>query len=94
MNDWGGRAAQTWVAQVLRTHGTVCHLCRHGGADSGDHIRPRSTHPELAYDPANGLPVHHEPCPVCHIRCNIRRKDKPLTAAPPIDETGFFERTP
>lgn len=93
MSEWGGRAAQTWVAQVLRTYGTICHLCHHDGADSGDHLRPRSTHPELAYEVANGRPVHHKPCPVCRATCNITRKDKPLTAAAAIDESSFFERT-
>lgn len=90
---WGGRAAQDWVASVLRTYGTTCHLCHHGGADSGDHLRPRKTHPELQLEVSNGRPVHHKPCPTCGVRCNIRRKAKPMTAAEPVDALTFFERT-
>ena len=93
MSDWGGRAAQDWVASVLRTYGDVCHLCHHGGADSGDHLKPRMTHPELALIVSNGRPVHHKPCPVCLVRCNIVRKAKPLTTAEPVNALGFFERT-
>jgi len=89
--SWGGRAAQRWVAAVLDRYGTTCHLCQHEGAESGDHVQPRSTHPWLALDVTNGRPVHHKPCPVCGVRCNIRRKAKPLTAAAPVDGLGFFE---
>ncbi len=91
---WGGRRAQVWVAQVLDTYGTVCHLCRHDQADSGDHLRPRITHPHLAYDVANGRPVHHKPCPTCGVRCNIRRKAKPVTTAAAVNAAEFFERHP
>ncbi len=93
MGKWGGRAAAAWVAAVLAEYGTTCHLCRHDQADSGDHLRPRSTHPDLALVVSNGRPVHHKPCPTCGIRCNIVRKAKPLTAADPVDALRFFERT-
>lgn len=91
-HGYGGRAATAWVAAVLRQHGTTCHLCRHGGADSADHLRPVISHPELMYDVTNGLPVHHKRCPTCGVACNIKRRAKPLTTPPPVDEVAFFER--
>lgn len=90
-DGWGGQAARRWVQLVLAEHGDVCHLCLHAGADSGDHVHPRKTHPELAYDPKNGRPVHHKPCPVCGLRCNIKRKAKPLTRPPNVDGLAFFD---
>lgn len=93
-DGYGGRQAVAWVASVLRHYGTTCHLCRHGGADSADHVKPRSTHPHLMYDLGNGRPVHHRPCPTCQRTCNISRKDKPMTTADPVDALAFFERTP
>lgn len=95
-DGYGGRPAQRWVAMVLDTYGTTCHLCHHPGAESADHLTPRS---ELArrgelhrmYELANGRPAHHQPCPVCGVRCQTRRKDKPLTTAPPADNVAFFE---
>jgi hypothetical protein len=94
-DGWGGRAARRWVAAVLATYGTTCHLCHHGQADSGDHVRPRIQLPRDAwYDVANGRPVHHKPCPVCGVRCNNVRKDRPLTTTPTVDGLGFFERHP
>ena len=91
-DGYGGRAARRWVAAVLDTYGTSCHLCGHPGAESGDHIKPRATHPELMYVVENGRPVHHQPCPVCGVRCNSRRKAKPLVTAEPVDRVRFFER--
>lgn len=90
-DGYGGRRAQAWVAAVLRTYGSTCHLCHHPGADSGDHLQPRATHPELMYVVANGRPVHHKPCPTCGVSCNLRRKAKPLQLAPQRDELMFFE---
>jgi hypothetical protein len=93
-DGYGGRQAQRWVASVLATYGDRCHLCHHGDADSGDHIKPRSTHPDLMYVTSNGRPVHHQPCPHCGQRCNVKRKDTPMRSAEPRDALGFFERTP
>jgi hypothetical protein len=91
-DGWGGRAAQRWVAAVLAEYGTVCHLCHHDGADSGDHRTPRIQLPrDRWYDVANGRPVHHKPCPVCGRRCNSSRKDRPLTATPNTDALAFFD---
>lgn len=96
MGKWGGRRAQAWVAAVLDTYGTTCHLCGHDGADTGDHLVPRSDPARgeaLAYVVANGRPAHHKPCPTCGKRCNIVRKADALTTAEPVDALAFFERS-
>jgi hypothetical protein len=95
-DGYGGRRAQRWVAGVLDRYGTTCHLCHHPGATSADHVVPRSQLVRrgllhLMYDIDNGRPAHHAPCPVCGVRCQLRRKDKPLTAAPPLDRLTFFD---
>lgn len=90
-DGYGGRRAQSWVAAVLEEYGTTCHLCRHDGADSADHIRPRSDRPDLMFTVSNGRPVHHKPCPACGRTCNITRKDRPLAVAPTTDALQFFE---
>jgi 5-methylcytosine-specific restriction endonuclease McrA len=56
----------------------VCIVCGHGGADSVDHVIPKSVAPELAEDPGNLAPCHHEPCPVCGQRCNNVKGTKDL----------------
>ena len=42
MSGWGGRKAQTMRALTLATYGDTCHLCRRPGADTADHLVPRS----------------------------------------------------
>lgn len=76
---WGGREAQRLTALTLATYGTVCHLCRHGGADSADHLVPRSHGGPDSLD--NLRPAHHRRCRVCGLRCNTKRGARPLTAA-------------
>ena len=39
---WGGRRAARLRAATLDAYGTVCHLCGRPGADSADHLIPRS----------------------------------------------------
>lgn len=90
-DGYGGRRAQAWVAAVLTRYGTTCHLCHHPGAESGDHLQPRAERPDLMWNIDNGRPVHHRPCPTCGVRCNLKRKSKPLTASPERDELAFFE---
>lgn len=95
-DGYGGAPAARWVAIVLKRDGDLCHLCRHVGADSADHIVPRVElvargQLDRLYDPTNGKPVHHKPCPVCGVRCNSRRKAKPLDALPAVDAVRFFD---
>lgn len=96
MSKWGGRRAQAWTAAVLAEYGTSCWLQLPGCttlATTGDHILPRSTHPELQYLVANGRPA-------CEA-CNKRRKATPyqlvLTAralVQELDASRFFEGDP
>lgn len=58
-----------WSRVSDRYGWTNCHYCRHvvrrGSEFFGgevDHIRPRSTHPELKYEPLNGCVT----CRDCH----------------------------
>lgn len=65
---WGGRYAQRLTALCLATYGTVCHLCRGDGADSADHLQPRSKGGTDAL--ANLRPAHQG--------CNSARADLDL----------------
>jgi 5-methylcytosine-specific restriction endonuclease McrA len=65
---WGGRYAQQWTAATLATYGTTCHLCRQPGADSADHLTPRSKGGTDTL--ANLRPAHHG--------CNSLRGDLDL----------------
>lgn len=52
-----------------------CHVgCQRGVSGEVDHIKPRSTHPELKYDPTNGRIVCHD--------CNRFYKTHPLEREP------------
>jgi 5-methylcytosine-specific restriction endonuclease McrA len=54
----------------------MCWICGHLGADSLDHVIPRSLAPELAEDPGNLRAAHYSPCPVCARRCNASRGNR------------------
>lgn len=70
MRPWAGRYAQQWTAAVLHRWGTECHLCRQPGADTADHLTPRSKGgPDTL---ANLRPAHHG--------CNSARGDLDLPA--------------
>lgn len=65
---WGGRYAQRLTAATLTLKGTICHLCRRAGADTADHIIPRS---KGGNDNLSNLaPAHHG--------CNSLRGDMDL----------------
>ena len=86
MKRWGGRAAQAWTAAVLDRYGRVCHLNLEGCttiATTGDHLKPRSTHPDLELDVTNGRPA-------C-LHCNTKRNAAPLPLVV-VDDRAFFER--
>ncbi|GAB2558727.1 HNH endonuclease [Leucobacter ruminantium] len=67
MAEWGGRRAQAYTAEVLETYGTICRLCGLDGADTADHIVPRSKGGDL-YDITNGRPAH--------LSCNSSRGNR------------------
>lgn len=74
---WAGRRAQDARAQ-LRSRGLPCWLCGQAirydlewpdpQSFTLDHVRPRSTHPDLAYDPGNWAPAHWG--------CNLQRQNR------------------
>ena len=65
---WGGRQTYRMTALVLSTYGTSCHLCGTDGADSPDHLVPRSKGGSNAL--ANLRPAH--------LGCNRARGDMDL----------------
>ncbi|MFJ3394010.1 HNH endonuclease [Leifsonia aquatica] len=80
--EWGGRRAQDMVVLTLETYGTICRLCGLPGADSADHIVPRSKAPELTWELSNLRPAHK--------RCNEARGNRELVA--PIESgIAFFQ---
>lgn len=54
----GGRRWRELVAYVLVRDQRVCWRCGHKGADTGGHVLPVETHPELEYDPLNVRAEH------------------------------------
>ena len=85
LRKWGGRRAQSWSAAVLREQGRVCALRLEGCtlvATTADHVKPRSTHPHLQYDPANGRPS-------CS-HCNSSRGARALRTVDQVDARGWF----
>lgn len=68
MTSWGGRKAQQLTTLTLVVKGTVCHLCGQLGADSADHVIPRSI----------GGPDVLENLEPAHGSCNSSRQDMPL----------------
>lgn len=64
-----GRRWQAFVAHVLQTKGTLCHLCGGDGADSADHVQPIS---------AGGHPYALDNAEPAHLSCNKSRGVLPL----------------
>lgn len=67
--SWGGRYVQRLTAATLARWGTVCHLCRTEGADTADHLTPRSR------GGADDVERNLRPA---HRACNIARGAMPL----------------
>jgi 5-methylcytosine-specific restriction endonuclease McrA len=66
--ETNARRREQLTAQCLATYGDVCHLCRTDGADSADHLIPRS---------AGGLNELGNLRPA-HRGCNTARGTMPL----------------
>lgn len=64
----GSRSWRRLRAATLATYGTRCHLCGRDGADTADHLIPRSMGGTNDLD--NLRPAH--------LSCNASRKDMPL----------------
>jgi 5-methylcytosine-specific restriction endonuclease McrA len=68
----GSRPWRRTVARIIRRDGGICHLCGQPGADSADHVIPKS---QGGSDHASNLrAVHHNVAP----RCNRIRGDRPI----------------
>jgi 5-methylcytosine-specific restriction endonuclease McrA len=79
---WGGRKAQEYVRLTLQTYGDVCWLCRLPGANTADHVIPRSKGGAV-YDLQNLAPAHK--------RCNESRGNRPPEAYTRIEDgTAYF----
>lgn len=68
MTAWGGRLSQRLTRLTLDTKGTVCHLCGQDGADTADHVVPRS----------KGGPDSLENLEPAHGSCNYARQDRTM----------------
>lgn len=76
----GGHRWRKLVAYVLERDASICWLCGHPGADSGDHVVPLK-HGGAELDPENVRAVHHRRCPTCNRACNQSRNARPVTPA-------------
>ncbi len=61
---------KTITTAVIYRDSGICHICKHGGAKTADHIVPVSLSGE-PWSLANLKAVHHAPCPTCRLRCNL-----------------------
>jgi len=79
---WSGRKAQRWVQLTLDTYGRTCYLCGLPGADSADHVIPRSLGGAV-FDLANLGPSHRS--------CNFRRGNRPVEVFDTVESgLAFF----
>lgn len=88
---WSGRRVTLALRYVLYRDRGICWLCGHEGANSTDHIHPKSQYPELMWEPTNWAAAHLTKAgtptgcqhPNCHCIGNIGRKtqapDQPPT---------------
>jgi len=80
VENWGGRKAQAYVLATLTEYGTTCWLCGLPGANSADHIIPRSKGGAV-YDLLNLGPSHR--------RCNFSRGNRAAAGAAMVVENGM-----
>lgn len=80
-----GRPWRRDVAYVIRRDHGICWICNQPGADSADHIRPRSQ--GGSDHPSNLMAVHHNVEP----RCNRYRGDRtPESAITRLEALGLI----
>lgn len=79
---WSGRHAQRMRALVLSEWGDICHLCGRPGADSADHLIPRS----------KGGPDTLANLRPAHMACNSRRGNRPVPRRIVVDGLTFFKQ--
>lgn len=75
---YAGRSSRQWKrlrARVLEDS-DICWLCGQPGADTADHVIPRSVAPHLAESLDNLAPAHRS--------CNSRRGARLVEAARPL----------
>lgn len=78
---WGGREAVRLTKLTLSEYGTTCHICGNDGANSADHLVPRSLGGSDAIE--NLRPAH--------TRCNSARGNRiGRRARSGQDLRGFF----
>lgn len=80
LEKWGGRKAQQYVRLTLTEYGSVCWLCGLPGANSADHVIPRSKGGAV-YSLLNLAPSHR--------RCNESRGNREATGPAAIIESGL-----
>lgn len=79
---WGGRKAQQYVRLTLETYGTVCWLCGFPGANTADHIIPRSL---------GGAVFNLDNLGPAHKNCNESRGNRPASDFDAVEDgTAFF----
>lgn len=77
---WGGRKAQEYVRMTIEAYGPVCWLCGLPGADSADHVIPRSKGGAV-YDLLNLGPSHK--------KCNYARGNRDHAGPAALVESGM-----
>ena len=65
-----GPGYNRWKAQVKIRDNHACRICGCRGQVEADHIRQWAKHPEMAFNPANGITL----CTACHTSINGREK--------------------
>lgn len=82
---WSGRRVTEARRYTLQRDQFICWLCGHHGANSLDHVQPKSTRPDLMWDPLNWKAAHLTPAGTrhgcktegCTCTGNISRKATP-----------------
>ena len=82
-DNWNGRRVTRNKKKVLNYYGDTCHLCGKPGADTADHIIPRSRGGDNSLE--NQRPAHRS--------CNSSRGNKMLIQPiqPSLNALEFFE---